>query len=186
MFDCLFVILMASRIYRHFLYLYLILVGSVWFLCFNGISTFVGYLMPKQFFEKNRKLYYLTHSWEDKGVHTFPTGIWPKMDFIARLEFELAFYDFAVHRFHHYTTILQLVKSLEILFLFRSFLLRLQSNSRKNKPLYQATSRLILCLFSFRAVSVRYRYTLLLGISALWKVKKKDLPVFGLEYLSRL
>ena len=22
---------------------------SVWFLCFNGISTFVGYLMPKPF-----------------------------------------------------------------------------------------------------------------------------------------
>ena len=48
--------------------------------------------------------YYLTHSWEDKGVHTFPKGICPKVNVIARLEFELAYYDFAVHRFNHYTT----------------------------------------------------------------------------------
>ena len=32
---------------------------------FNGISTIVGYLMPKPFSLKNS-------SWEDKGVHTFP------------------------------------------------------------------------------------------------------------------
>ena len=34
--------------------------------------------------------YYLTHSWEDKGVHTFPKGICPKVNVIARLEYELA------------------------------------------------------------------------------------------------
>ena len=28
-------------------------IGLVWFLCFNGISTFVGYLMPKLFSSKN-------------------------------------------------------------------------------------------------------------------------------------
>ena len=27
--------------------------GLVWFLCFNGISTFSGYLMPKPFSQKN-------------------------------------------------------------------------------------------------------------------------------------
>ena len=27
--------------------------GLVWVLCFNGISTFVGYLMPKPVFKKN-------------------------------------------------------------------------------------------------------------------------------------
>ena len=48
--------------------------------------------------------YYLTHSWEDKGVHTFPKGICPKVNVIARLEYELASYDSAVHRFNHYTT----------------------------------------------------------------------------------
>ena len=48
--------------------------------------------------------YYLTHSWEDKGVHTFPKGICPKVNVIVRLEYELAYYDSAVHRFkplHH-------------------------------------------------------------------------------------
>ena len=46
----------------------------------------------------------LTHSWEDKGVHTFSKGICPKVNVIARLEFELVYFDFAVHRFNHSTT----------------------------------------------------------------------------------
>ena len=47
---------------------------------------------------------YLIYSWEDKGVHTFPKGICPKVNVIARLKYELAYYDSAVHRFNHYTT----------------------------------------------------------------------------------
>ena len=43
--------------------------------------------------------YYLTHCLEDKGVHTFPKGICPKVNVIARLEFELAYYDSAVHSY---------------------------------------------------------------------------------------
>ena len=35
-------------------------------------------------------------------VHTFPKGICLKVNIIARQEFELVFYDFAVHRFNHY------------------------------------------------------------------------------------
>ena len=56
--------------------------------------------MPKPF---SKYWYYLTHSWEDKGVHTFPKGICPKVNVIVRLVFELADYDSAVHRFNHYT-----------------------------------------------------------------------------------
>ncbi len=41
---------------------------------------------------------------EDKGFHTFPKGICLKVNVIARLEHELAYYDSAVHRFNHYTT----------------------------------------------------------------------------------
>ena len=48
--------------------------------------------------------YYFTHSWEDKGVHIFPKGICPKVNVIARLKYELAYYDSAVHRINHYTT----------------------------------------------------------------------------------
>ena len=36
-------------------------------------------------------------------VHTFTKGICPKVNVIARLEFELVYYDSAVHRFNHYT-----------------------------------------------------------------------------------
>ena len=38
------------------------------------------------------------------GVFNFPDGICPKVNIIARLEFELVYYDSAVQRFNHYTT----------------------------------------------------------------------------------
>ena len=57
--------------YKEFRHFYL------FFFLFNGISTFVGYSMPKRFS-------YLTHSWEGKGVHTFPMGIYPKVNVIAQ------------------------------------------------------------------------------------------------------
>ena len=63
--------------------------------------------MPKPFSEKNS-------SWEDKGVHTFPKGICPKVNVIARLEYELAYYDSAVHRFDHYTTRIPRIKVIPI------------------------------------------------------------------------
>ena len=71
---------------------------------FNGISTFVGYLMPKPFSEKNIRGTFLTHRWEYKGVHTFPKGICPKVNVIARLGFELAYYDSVSHLLNHYAT----------------------------------------------------------------------------------
>ena len=60
-----------------------------WF--FNGISTFVGYLIPKPFSLKEQSWYYLADSWEDKGVHTFLKGICPKVNIIARLDYEPAY-----------------------------------------------------------------------------------------------
>ena len=46
--------------------------------------------------------YYLTHGWEDKGVHTFPKGICPKVNIIVQLEYKLAFDDSAVQCFNDY------------------------------------------------------------------------------------
>ena len=69
---------------------------------FNGISTLFRLFNVKAILLEEQ--YYLTHSWEDKGVHTFPKGICPKVNVIARLEYELAYYDSAVHCFNHYTT----------------------------------------------------------------------------------
>ena len=71
---------------------------------FNGISTLFRLFNAKAIFLEEQQWYYLTHSWEDKGVHTFPKGICPKVNVIARLEYELAYYDSAVHHFNHYTT----------------------------------------------------------------------------------
>ena len=47
---------------------------------------------------------HLTYMWKDKAVHTFLKSICPKVNVIARLEYELAYCDSAVHRFNHYTT----------------------------------------------------------------------------------
>ena len=46
----------------------------------------------------------LFNNWADMGVHTFPKGICRKVNVIARLEYELAYYDSAVQRFNHNTT----------------------------------------------------------------------------------
>ena len=71
---------------------------------FNGISTFLGYFNAKAILLEEQQWYYLTHSWEDKGVYIFPKGICLKVNVIAQLEYELAYYNSAVHRFNHYTT----------------------------------------------------------------------------------
>ena len=71
---------------------------------FNGISTLFRLFNAKAILLEEQLWYYLTHSWEDKGVHTFPKGIFPKVNVIARLEYELAYYGSAVHRFNHHTT----------------------------------------------------------------------------------
>ena len=56
---------------------------------FKSISTFIGYLIPR---------YYLIHSCKNKGVHTFP-----KVNVIARLEFELTYLEITIQYFSHYT-----------------------------------------------------------------------------------
>ena len=48
--------------------------------------------------------YYLPIAGGSKRVHTFPDGICSKVNVIAPLEYELAYYDSAVHRFNQYTT----------------------------------------------------------------------------------
>ena len=68
---------------------------------FNGISTLFRLFNAKAILPEEQQLYYLTHSWENKGAHTFPKGICPKVNVIAWLEYELAYYDSAVHRFNH-------------------------------------------------------------------------------------
>ena len=61
---------------------------------FNVILTFVGYLMP--IFVEEQQWYNLTHSWRDKGFHAFHKVICPKLNLIAQLKFELAYYDVTV------------------------------------------------------------------------------------------
>ena len=54
--------------------------------------------MSKPFPLEKQKWSCLTHSWEDKGVHNFSKGICPKVNVIATLEFEVAYYESAIQR----------------------------------------------------------------------------------------
>ena len=63
-----------------------------------------GLFNTKAILREEQQWWYLTHSWEDKGVHTFPKGICPKLNVIAWLEFKLAYYDSADQCFNHYIT----------------------------------------------------------------------------------
>ena len=47
---------------------------------FNGISTLFRLFNAKAILLEEQEWYYLTHSWWDKGVHTFPKGICPKVN----------------------------------------------------------------------------------------------------------
>ena len=79
--------------------------SSFLFLCFWHINCYWLFNAKVTFLEE-QLWYYLTHSWEDKRVHTFSKGTCPKVNVIAQLEFELAYYDSVDHRFNHYTTII--------------------------------------------------------------------------------
>ena len=68
----------------------------------DGISTFVGYLMLKPPLLKNSSDYYLTDSWKDKKIYTFPKGFSRKVNVLAQLEFDLAYIVPAVQHFSHY------------------------------------------------------------------------------------
>ena len=64
----------------------------------------LGLSNTKSILLEERWWYYLTHSREDRLFHAFPKVICSKVNVIALLEFELAYYDSAVQRFNHYTT----------------------------------------------------------------------------------
>ena len=59
-------------------------------------QLFLGYLMPKPFSYKNSSGTISPIAGRIRGF--------TKVNVIARLEYELAYYDSAVHRFNHYTT----------------------------------------------------------------------------------
>ena len=46
--------------------------------------------------QMNSSDYYLTRNWGYKGVHTFPNGISRKVNVMARLECELAYFKIAI------------------------------------------------------------------------------------------
>ena len=68
------------------------------FLCFYWHINICMLFNAIAILQEEQYWYYLTHSWEDEGFHTFPKGICPKVNIIARLEYKLADYDFTVHR----------------------------------------------------------------------------------------
>ena len=70
---------------------------------FNDISTFVDYLIPTRSLPRNNSdiIEFIA---EGNRIHTFPKGISPKVNVIAKQEFELAYFVAAVQYFNHYAT----------------------------------------------------------------------------------
>ena len=66
--------------------------------------NFLGLFNAKYILPEEQLWYYLTHSWEDKKIHTFLKSICSKVNVLVQLEFELIYYDSAVQHFNHYTT----------------------------------------------------------------------------------
>ena len=67
---------------------------------FNGMSTFLGYLMPKPSLYKD-SCYTIN---QYLGVGIFVKCISPKVNIIAEQEFELGYCDVAVQHISHYST----------------------------------------------------------------------------------
>ena len=60
----------------------------------NGISTYMGYLMPKPSLpNKSSNSIYPIPGSRDKVVHIFPESICPKVNINAEVEFELAYFE---------------------------------------------------------------------------------------------
>ena len=75
----------------------------VLFLGFNGLSTFVDYLMPKQSVDEQYS-YNVTYSYVGvKEAVIFPKAISLKVNIIERLKFVLGYYVDTVHYVKNYT-----------------------------------------------------------------------------------
>ena len=74
------------------------------FLCLIAYQPFEGYLMPKPSFKKNGSGTIQPIARRIRGFIPFPRVFCLKVNVIALLEFRLAKYDPAVHRFNHYST----------------------------------------------------------------------------------
>ena len=48
--------------------------------------------MPLKILVEKQQWYYLTYNWRYKGVHTILKSISPKVNVVARLEFELTYF----------------------------------------------------------------------------------------------
>ena len=65
------------------------------------LNSLRGLFNAKAIFVEELHCYYLTYSWEDTSVHTYPQGISPKVNVIERLEFELGKFEAIIQHFSH-------------------------------------------------------------------------------------
>ena len=105
---------MRSLIWRYWKINFFLPVGIELYLFFLGWTQHVTRGLQTEVFGsrvfrtkavvgEDQLLYYLTHCLEDKEVHTFPSDISPKVNVIARLEFEHTNCDSVVQHLNHYS-----------------------------------------------------------------------------------
>ena len=66
-------------------------------------SFLVSLVNAKSIFVEEQRSYYVTCSWGNKKVYTFPKGISPKEKVIAHLELERTYYDVAIQHNSNYS-----------------------------------------------------------------------------------
>ena len=76
----------------------------VLFLLFNGISTFLSYLMPNPSLLKNSSGSISSTVGRDKEVHAFPKGTSSNVNILAWFKFKLVYYDVVASCVRQYAT----------------------------------------------------------------------------------
>ena len=101
--------------------------GLVWFGFFvKRHINFHGLLSAKVIFVEEQQWYYLTHNWGNKGVHTFPKDVSPKVKVTSRPKFKLVYFKVAIQLGSHYSTetpSVNIVKGMNPLILYYHWLI---------------------------------------------------------------
>ena len=79
-----------------------------WFLCLNGISTFVCYSLTKPKTIRGGTIKVIAERQRNKRIHVFTMNINPKVNVTAWLWFQFAYYDLTVKHFSHFTRVTSL------------------------------------------------------------------------------
>ena len=136
----------------------------------------MGYLLSELSSLEDRSGYDLTHDWSrNKNVHIFLKCIRKKVNVIARLEFELAYYDVAVLYVSHYARKLFSIENRRTLFEMLKACIKLTSFVSESGVLSEPNQYLHACSVQKRK---RLYHQKIPKLFFLWQKKNWDKRVY--------